>query len=106
VELPYTLPQDFTLFILMKEKNIDIWKKKLDWIVEKGGMVLLITHPDYMNGQKKKCGIEEYPMEFYEEFLDYVRTKYGDQYWNPLPKEMARFWKQNMATPQSSKSMK
>jgi hypothetical protein len=30
VELPYTVPQDFTLFILMKEKNIDIWKK--NWI--------------------------------------------------------------------------
>ena len=28
VELPYTLPQDFTLFVLMKEKNIEIWKKK------------------------------------------------------------------------------
>ena len=41
VELPYTLPQDFTLFVLMKEKNIDIWKKKLDWIVENGGMALL-----------------------------------------------------------------
>jgi hypothetical protein len=41
VELPYTLPQDFTLFVLMKQKNIDIWKKKLDWIVEQGGMALL-----------------------------------------------------------------
>ena len=49
VELPYTLPQDFTLFILMKEKNIEIWKQKLDWIAEYGGMVLLNTHPDYMN---------------------------------------------------------
>src|SRR4030042_4460225 len=48
VELPYTLPQDFTLFVLMKERNIDIWKKKLYWIVEKGVMALLITHPDYM----------------------------------------------------------
>jgi hypothetical protein len=28
VELPYTLPQDFTLFVLMKEKSIQIWKEK------------------------------------------------------------------------------
>ena len=41
VELPYTLPQDFTLFVLMKERTIDIWKKKLDWIAEKGGMALI-----------------------------------------------------------------
>ncbi len=46
VELPYTLSQDFSLFILMKEDNIDIWKKKLDWIAERGGMALLDVHPD------------------------------------------------------------
>ena len=96
VELPYTLPQDFTLFILMKEKNIDIWKKKLDWIVERGGMALLITHPDYMNCNKGRCRIEEYPMKYYEEFLDYIKDKYEGQFWSPLPKEMARFWKGRM----------
>jgi len=104
VELPYTLPQDFTLFILMKEKNIDIWKKKLDWIAEKGGMALLIAHPDYMNCKSSNCGIEEYPKEFYIEFLDYVRTKYKSQYWHVLPKEIAQFWRKKMVFPQLSKS--
>ncbi len=94
VELPYTLPQDFTLFVLMRERNIDIWKKKLDWIAEKGAMALLITHPDYMNCNNGKCKMEEYPMEFYEELLCYIRTKYDDQYWQALPKEIARFWKE------------
>ena len=37
------------LFILMKEKNINIWKQKLDWIAEHGVMALMNTHPDYMN---------------------------------------------------------
>ena len=97
VELPYTLPQDFTLFVLMKERDIDIWKKKLDWIVEKGGMALSITHPDYMNFGKGRCKTEEYPVEFYEEFLDYIKSKYRGQYWHALPKEMARFWKENGA---------
>ena len=96
VELPYTLPHDFTLFVLMKERNIDIWKKKLNWIVEKGGMALLITHPDYMNCDKVRCGIEEYPMEFYEEFLDYAKSKYDRKYWHALPREIARFWKEKL----------
>lgn len=95
IELPYTLPQDFTLFILMKEKNIDIWKKKLDWIAEHGGMALLITHPDYMNFDGKKLGIEEYPARYYEEFLEHVKQKYEDHYLNVLPKDMARFWVNN-----------
>jgi hypothetical protein len=92
VELPYTLPQDFTLFVLMKEKTIDIWKRKLDWIAEKGGMALLLTHPDYMNFDGKKLGIEEYPASYYEEFLKYIKHKYEGQFWHVLPKDMARFW--------------
>jgi hypothetical protein len=30
VELCYTLTQDFTLFGLMQEQNIDVWREKLD----------------------------------------------------------------------------
>jgi len=95
IELPYTLPQDFTLFVLMEEKNIDIWKQKLDWIAERGGMALLITHPDYMGFDKKQLKIDEYPAEYYEEFLGYVKSKYKDRYWHVLPKEIARFWASN-----------
>ena len=48
VELPYTLPQDSTLFLLLCEKTTDIWRRKLDWIAAHGGMALIDTHPDYM----------------------------------------------------------
>jgi peptidoglycan/xylan/chitin deacetylase (PgdA/CDA1 family) len=91
IELPYTLPQDFTLFILMKEKTIDIWKKKLDWISENGGMALMNTHPDYINFNGKKLGWEEYPARYYSQFLEYVRNQYSGQYWSLLPRELARF---------------
>lgn len=103
IELPYTLPQDFTLFVIMNEKNINIWKKKLDWIVQNGGMALLITHPDYMSFNRKKPSIGEYPADYYEKFLVYVKNKYEGQYWHPLPKEMAAFWKQKMVIRQSYK---
>ena len=92
VELPYTLPQDFTLFILMKEKTIDIWKKKLDWIARKGGMVLLNTHSDYMGFNESKLGVDEYPVKYYEEFLKYIKNQYKVQYWHVLPRKVAQFW--------------
>jgi hypothetical protein len=95
VEMPYTLPQDHCLFIILQEKDISIWKKKLDWIAERGGMALLNTHPDYMNFDGKKLGLEEYPAKYFEEFLKYVKDKYEGQYWHALPKEMARFWARN-----------
>jgi len=97
VELPYTLPQDFLLFIMLRQKNIDIWKKKLDWIAENGGMALFISHPDYMNFNCSDHSdhYEEYSIRYYEEFLTYIKTKYKDQYWHVLPKEIARFWSSN-----------
>lgn len=95
VELPYTLPQDFTLFSLLKEKNISTWKRKLDWVAERGGMVLLITHPDYMSFHKERTGSEEYPAIYYEEFLRYIKTKYKNQYWHVLPKDISIYWAKN-----------
>jgi hypothetical protein len=90
LELPYTLPQDFTVFISLREKNIDLWKKKLDWVVSHGGMVLLITHPDYMNFDDRKIRFDEYPIRFYRDLLEYVKGRYPGQYWNVQPCEVAR----------------
>jgi hypothetical protein len=97
LELPYTLVQDFTLFILMKEKNINIWKKKLDWIVSKEGMALINTHPDYMNFNNLKKAPEEYPIDYYRMFLEYIKSKYERKYWHALPKEIASYWIRNIA---------
>lgn len=95
VELPYTLAQDFTLFVLLKNRDIETWKHKLDWIARHGGMALIITHPDYMNfGGGAKAGFGRYPAEYYAQFLDYVNSRYQDQFWNVLPRDVARFWKE------------
>jgi hypothetical protein len=102
VELPYTLSQDFTLFILMQEKSIDIWQKKLNWIVAKGGLALLNTHPDYMNFNEGKLGLEEYPLEYYQRILEYVKSKFRDQYWHVLPRDIARFWARRKDLPLST----
>jgi peptidoglycan/xylan/chitin deacetylase (PgdA/CDA1 family) len=93
VEMPYTLPQDFTVFIMLQETNIDIWKKKLDWIAEKGGMALLNTHPDYMRFNGEKPSWREYPAGYYEDLLEYINQKYKGLYWHDLPRDVASFWK-------------
>ncbi len=95
VELPYTLIQDFNLFEVFRERNIDIWKRKVDWIVEQGGMVLLNTHPDYMcfGGRQNR---DEFPVSYYEELLRYVREKYGEVCWPALPREVARYYRERI----------
>ena len=98
VEIPYTLPQDHTLFIILKEKNNSIWKKKLDWIAQNGGMVFLNTHPDYMNFINTACSLGEYPSEYYLEFLDYIKTQYKGQFWHALPRDLALYWRNNFSS--------
>lgn len=93
VELPTTMPQDFVLFIMLKEENIDIWTSKLDWIAKKGGMALLNTHPDYMNFKSGKGSFEEYPAEYYVEFLNYIKKRYEGKYWHALPRQISSFYK-------------
>ena len=102
IELPYTIPQDFTLFILMRNKHIDIWKKKLDWVVKYGGMALVNIHPNYMNFSGKKIGYEEYPLQYYINFLQYIQDKYSGKYWHVLPKEIAQFWKYHVSSSNKS----
>jgi hypothetical protein len=91
VELPYTLPQDFTLFILMEEKNIEVWKKKVDWIAKNNGMVFLNTHPDYMYFRGEKLKKYHYSAEQYIKFLEFMKENYQGQYVHLLPKELASY---------------
>jgi glycosyltransferase involved in cell wall biosynthesis len=95
VELPYTLPQDSTLFLLLEENSIDIWKRKLDWVAQKGGLALVAVHPDYIgfNGQKR---FGEYSQHLYRDLLEYVANRYSDQCWFALPKEVAHYFYANM----------
>ena len=89
VELPYTLPQDSTLFLVLRETTPEIWMRKLDWIVEHGGMALVDVHPDYISFSGSRPTTTEYPVALYREFLTYVKTRYAGQYWHALPREVA-----------------
>jgi len=96
VELPITLAQDHTLFEILRCKDISIWKQKIDWIEKMNGMALVIVHPDYMRpggGRGKDSG---YPVEYYEELLQYVKNK--DHCWHALPREMAQWWRERNAS--------
>ncbi|PYK83858.1 MAG: hypothetical protein DME40_20255, partial [Verrucomicrobia bacterium] len=91
LELPYTLPQDSTLFLLLRHETSEVWIRKLDWIARLGGMALLDTHPDYMAFQDPADASVEYPVERYCEFLRYVRDKYSETCWHALPREVTSY---------------
>ena len=90
IELPYTLPQDSTLFLLLQETATDVWKRKLDWVAAHGGLALVNVHPDYMNFERRRRS-SEYPAELYTSFLEYVINRYQTRCWFALPRDVAKY---------------
>jgi hypothetical protein len=86
LELPVTLTQDYTLFHILKEYSIDLWKKQISLIRQRHGLIQVIIHPDYI--------IEKRARDVYTELLGYLadmRTK--GETWIALPSEAARWWR-------------
>ena len=81
VELPYTLPQDHTLFVTLGHDHTGVWKKKLDLIRASAGMALMLTHPDYLGDRQ---------LGLYSDFLAQVRHT---DYWHALPRDVAAWWR-------------
>ncbi len=92
VELPYTLPQDSTLFLLLRQKTPEIWQRKLDWIARNGGLALVNIHPDYVDFSDRPATNLSYPSAMLTEFMEYIRTHYANAYWNPLARDLASWY--------------
>ena len=91
VELPYTLAQDSTLFLVLGELSPDIWIRKTDWLAEHGGMVLVNVHPDYIKLPGDRASSDTYPVRHYVAFLQHLRSRYGDGFWHALPHQVAEW---------------
>jgi hypothetical protein len=94
VELPYTLVQDSTLFLFLREPTPEIWLRKLDWIVQHGGMALVNVHPGYLRFPGEPPSPSTFPVGHYVQLLQYVRERYAGAFWQPLPRQIAAFYKE------------
>jgi glycosyltransferase involved in cell wall biosynthesis/peptidoglycan/xylan/chitin deacetylase (PgdA/CDA1 family) len=83
VELPYTLPQDHTLFVVMQQNDDQIWRNKLQFIRQHHGMALMLTHPDYLSSLHK--------LDIYRRFLSYILE--SGTPWHVTPLEMSRWFR-------------
>ncbi|MEY4005488.1 MAG: GDP-mannose-dependent alpha-(1-6)-phosphatidylinositol monomannoside mannosyltransferase [Verrucomicrobiota bacterium] len=91
VELPYTLPQDSTLFLLLQEPSPAIWLRKIDWIADRGGMALINVHPDYLQLDGEPPSPRTYPLACYTSLLEHIRDRHGENTWHALPREVAAY---------------
>jgi hypothetical protein len=88
VELPITLPQDHTLFTILRHADAGLWLRKAGHIRDRGGMVLVLTHPDYARDRRLTDG--------YETLLDTFAA--DDTAWRALPREVAAWWRDRAAS--------
>jgi hypothetical protein len=88
VELPYTLVQDYTLTEVLGEKTPRIWLQKVDFIKRYYGMVLALTHPDYL--------VDMVSWNVYTEFLHAMKQQ--EECWHALPRDVARWWRARSCT--------
>jgi len=86
LELPVTTVQDYTLFHILNEYSIDLWKKQLDRILARNGLASFIVHPDYI--------IEPEARRVYLELLCHLRELRRDAgLWCGLPSEIETWWR-------------
>lgn len=87
LELPVTVTQDYTLFNILEEYSIDLWKRQIELIMEKHGLMSFIVHPDYIVGTRER--------KIYEELLGHLaHLKKEKGIWIALPGEVNRWWRQ------------
>jgi hypothetical protein len=87
LELPVTTIQDYTLFYILKDYSINIWKQQIDLIMKKHGLLSFIIHPDYV--------IQPREQAIFKELLAYLRQLRDEKnVWTTTPSEVNRWWRQ------------
>jgi hypothetical protein len=86
VELPVTTTQDYTLFHILNQRSIDLWKEQTELILSKHGLVSFIVHPDYI--------IEHDTRSVYRSLLSHLKDLRSDaNVWFALPSEVDNWWR-------------
>jgi hypothetical protein len=88
VELPITMPMDHTLFELLGHTDERIWAEKAGFLRDRGGMALMLTHPDYLRRETTRAQ--------YEAFL--ARVAPDETAWHALPREVSAWWRRRAAS--------
>lgn len=86
LELPLTTIQDYSLFHVLNEHSIGLWRTQLEMILAKNGLASFIVHPDYI--------IESETQSVYEDLLTMLSEVRGQEsVWFALPHEVDSWWR-------------
>lgn len=86
LELPLTTTQDYTLFHILGEYSIELWKTQMRKILDVHGLISFNIHPDYVFSRK--------PQDVYKELLTHLsQMRVEEDIWVALPREVDEWWR-------------
>jgi hypothetical protein len=86
LELPVTATQDYSLFNILHDYSIRLWKEQISLIQEDYGLISFIVHPDYI--------ISGCARRIYVELLSYLASlRSNGSMWMALPRDVATWWR-------------
>jgi hypothetical protein len=86
LELPLTTIQDYSLFHILGDYSIEIWRRQIAAITARNGLLMFLAHPDYMRDVRGQA--------VYVALLSYLRELRREQHiWSALPSEVDEWWR-------------
>jgi hypothetical protein len=86
LELPVTMTQDYSLFHILHQYSMDLWKRQIELIGRKNGLISFIVHPDYLMNESARS--------VYRELLSYLsELRKGEGMWITTPGEVNDWWR-------------
>ncbi|MBK7046994.1 MAG: hypothetical protein IPH48_10880 [bacterium] len=90
LELPLTTVQDYSLFHVLNDYSIDIWRRQLDIIASANGLASFNIHPDYVTSEREHA--------VYVELLAYLQSQVSTRnLWSASPGDVATWWRDRAA---------
>ena len=86
VELPVTTTQDYSLFHVLNDHSLELWKRQAETIINQHGLLSFIIHPDYI--------IPERARKTYRSLLQFMTILSTERnVWIARPGEVNRWWR-------------
>jgi hypothetical protein len=86
LEIPLTTSQDYSLFQILNDYSIDLWKEQTSLIHKRNGLISFISHPDYL--------IEARARSVYVKLLGYLQDMARrERIWVTVPGEIDKWWR-------------
>ncbi len=86
LEIPVTMTQDYSLFHILRQYSLDLWKRQLEIALAGCGLACFIVHPDYIRDRRSR--------DIYRALLAYLdELRDSKNLWVTLPGEVNNWWR-------------